>query len=927
MQASTTSTGTTDLGTNTSNSGTRKSSIQPSAPRRKMTLSTFIDRHAIVVPDDNDNNETNNTLPTSMEGINNGTAVEVSERTRSTVGTESSSKSHNTIKQQQQQRQQENTKSITTNSRPTSATATTTGGRYATAAMTTTPRTATKRGVNEMKNGYPSACSALSDDAFQLSLRGDADVNQSIAATLTPPKEVKTKGEIVIGDISTGASDRFHVPNSVSEKHGKTKTAEASDKSSRASFSSPTSVLPPPILKNQTRPNDTMLSTWLDKTGKPRASSSSTEDGQAEPERVSSSFMPDDSTSSSLPPLMEYASGDVSMGASYSLDNSTYASRSLGSTTASFSLDPTTSYSMSSSAATFSLASTKGGTDCSTDDHEDASLVSMESEKRKEPIVLDSPHQQQQQHHHKEAIVKDWIETRAPQARVHSPGLRWESENTRDTPPSTTLPTRGITSTTRAPSSSSTTMKPTMTTTTVPSNNNNAWTSLRAASSWNLTSPLRRYRRRSLSHVPVSGTEPPPVLQPLHLISPITERDGSQRRRPRRIDSNVAWRGFILEEPTSAAVAAAAAAPTTPTTSRSSLNNFLSNSSRRGKSRIRSSILGSADDFDTSNHSRNCRLNINNRVTSGATVNDRLLKNDIVVVVPSPSKSGPSYVPVTLRKPILGRATSTVKVEPRVDMDSDDSWAGGTGPSSTSTALRTAGDAYHSGEEGTTTIGSISKHHPIASRLLDLPSRTEERTNNVVWDESFLSSPSKSRQHRRRTGPKRRLMWTKETEPNFSDWTLLIRTNRPADDDTGDGKKDYYTDVETYHIHKTVVGLGPRASDLLLEKFDEAESTPTTPRKESTMIDLPWKAADLIPVMLDYMYTSFRGETLKGLSTTTATSLRYLADMFGVETMFHDVNEFIQNDLTTRTMDLYRMDAMLFGDDRLLKAALKFADQ
>ena len=68
---------------------------------------------------------------------------------------------------------------------------------------------------------------------------------------------------------------------------------------------------------------------------------------------------------------------------------------------------------------------------------------------------------------------------------------------------------------------------------------------------------------------------------------------------------------------------------------------------------------------------------------------------------------------------------------------------------------------------------------------------------------------------------------------------------------------------------------------------------------------------------MDYLY----GKPLV-ISTPTATALRFLADVIGVDAMFSEVNEFIKRDMNrSTTAETYLRDATTFNDSHLVQAA------
>jgi hypothetical protein len=127
------------------------------------------------------------------------------------------------------------------------------------------------------------------------------------------------------------------------------------------------------------------------------------------------------------------------------------------------------------------------------------------------------------------------------------------------------------------------------------------------------------------------------------------------------------------------------------------------------------------------------------------------------------------------------------------------------------------------------------------------------------------------------------------------------------------------SEMEMYHIHKCIVGLGPRSSQYLLEQFENCCSSSSY--QDSCSLDLKREEADLIPTLLDYIY-SLDGKPLK-VSTTSAAGLRHLADMLGVETLFKEINEFIQSDMDETNVNIYHREALRFDDEQLLEATSK----
>jgi hypothetical protein len=153
-----------------------------------------------------------------------------------------------------------------------------------------------------------------------------------------------------------------------------------------------------------------------------------------------------------------------------------------------------------------------------------------------------------------------------------------------------------------------------------------------------------------------------------------------------------------------------------------------------------------------------------------------------------------------------------------------------------------------------------------------------------------------------------KLTWTNEPTGNFSDWAIAVVTGW-SETDT----------VETYYVHKTVVGIGHRASDYFLDSFQKGS---TSNVQGTTIVELERRAAKAFPDMLDYIY-DFNGKPLK-IKTTTAVSLLHLAKHFGVRSMIEEAHAFIQDDLSKDKAHIYLKGAQYYKDDKLSRRIFEF---
>jgi hypothetical protein len=154
----------------------------------------------------------------------------------------------------------------------------------------------------------------------------------------------------------------------------------------------------------------------------------------------------------------------------------------------------------------------------------------------------------------------------------------------------------------------------------------------------------------------------------------------------------------------------------------------------------------------------------------------------------------------------------------------------------------------------------------------------------------------------------RKLTWTREPRiRNFNDWTIVV-----------DSRSSESGNVENYHVHKSVVGVGHRGSKHFLEAFKANSCGNAT-----TVVGLEPQAAKAFPAMLDYMY-SFNREPLK-ITTSNAVSLRYLGNFLGVGSIFEEANQFIKKDMGKDNLHAYLKDAQAYKDGKLIKAAIQMA--
>ena len=173
------------------------------------------------------------------------------------------------------------------------------------------------------------------------------------------------------------------------------------------------------------------------------------------------------------------------------------------------------------------------------------------------------------------------------------------------------------------------------------------------------------------------------------------------------------------------------------------------------------------------------------------------------------------------------------------------------------------------------------------------------------------------------------LSWRLDPEKSLADWTVLIATEH---------------ETTPYHIHKSVLAIGPRRSAFFAHAFQGKHSgqsstggnhsdcmsdcggllpiaTYTDVSRETTRIELEEIAANAIPECLDYIYSN-SGEL--DISTENACALHYLSYALEIKSLRRKVREFWINDLDMANLPLYYKHACIFKDENILEYAEEY---
>lgn len=162
----------------------------------------------------------------------------------------------------------------------------------------------------------------------------------------------------------------------------------------------------------------------------------------------------------------------------------------------------------------------------------------------------------------------------------------------------------------------------------------------------------------------------------------------------------------------------------------------------------------------------------------------------------------------------------------------------------------------------------------------------------------------------------KKFTWKRDPSESLSDWTIVVATK---------GVDTSEISTKTYHIHKHVVGAGPRGSKYFLKLFQTESTQEESSKDESstTRIELFHSAAIAFPEMLDFIY-DFDPEEVQA-RTDTAVALRYLANHFEIPTLFESVNKFIDGDMDKENISEYLKEAKKYEDEIIINATMVIA--
>lgn len=174
----------------------------------------------------------------------------------------------------------------------------------------------------------------------------------------------------------------------------------------------------------------------------------------------------------------------------------------------------------------------------------------------------------------------------------------------------------------------------------------------------------------------------------------------------------------------------------------------------------------------------------------------------------------------------------------------------------------------------------------------------------------IVESPASSDDEDEPAPPK----WRGDPAETFSDWTIQIRRKEDPD-----GKTSGSPLLETYHVHKYMLGCGARRSNYFAKLFRNGTSF-----KEGTsntsLIDLDALAAEAFPSLLDYVYEP---NLVLKITTENAVALLHLGEYFEMKHLRRDALFFCKKAISLKNVDTYYEHATAFHNEAILDSIAK----
>ena len=179
------------------------------------------------------------------------------------------------------------------------------------------------------------------------------------------------------------------------------------------------------------------------------------------------------------------------------------------------------------------------------------------------------------------------------------------------------------------------------------------------------------------------------------------------------------------------------------------------------------------------------------------------------------------------------------------------------------------------------------------------------------------------------------LNWRLDSYVSLSDYTIVINRARPGryapDFDTTDVTGiDFVTESngalkqDAYYVHKAMIAVGSRRSELLGRRIREAESRGASPDGHSSEVNIHEtvmldSAADAMGIVLDFCYYPDRP---LDINKENAVPLVYLGKRYKIRALLEQAEVYVMENIVSTTAMYFLLDSYLFQLEEILSRSI-----
>lgn len=180
------------------------------------------------------------------------------------------------------------------------------------------------------------------------------------------------------------------------------------------------------------------------------------------------------------------------------------------------------------------------------------------------------------------------------------------------------------------------------------------------------------------------------------------------------------------------------------------------------------------------------------------------------------------------------------------------------------------------------------------------------------------------------------LNWRLDPRISLSDFTIIVKRALPGpfapDFETLDlSNIDFVTGgsngrpkQDVYHVHKAMIAVGSRRSELLGRRIREAENSSRDASPETTEVNIHntimlESAADVLPQVLDFCY---HPESTVDLNVKNAVPLLYLGKRYKIRALLEQAETYVMENIIPSTAMYFLLDSYLFRLEDILGGSI-----